>query len=119
MVTLKKINPEFEKLPLKKLFVFAFSISIIATILGAVSQFFLPPEIPLFYGLPQTSAQLAPSIFIILPSVISMFLIVVNVFVSLRTSDIYLKKTMAFTSIIVIALSIITIYKIFILVNSL
>jgi len=113
-----KLSPGFEKLPLKKLFVFSFFLSVITILLGLVAQIFLPPEIPLYYGLPQTSEQLAPTIFIILPSVLSIFITVINTIFSMKIHDNFLNKTLAFTSISVSILAMITTYKIIFLVGS-
>lgn len=112
-----KLNPEFEKLPLKKLFVSSFFISVFAIIFGLLSQFILPPEIPLYYGLPQTTEQLAPSIFIILPSLISIAITVLNAVFSIKSHDNYLKRALAFASISIAILSIITTTKIVFLVG--
>ncbi len=119
MVTLKqiKLNPEFEKLPLKKMFVISFVVSIITVLIGVIAQITLPPEIPLFYGLPQTSEQLAPSILIILPSLLSLSITVINAVLSIKTNDNYLKKVFAFSSIAITTLAIITTYKIIFLVS--
>jgi hypothetical protein len=105
-------------LPLKQLFTISVSVSFIFVALGLLSQFILPPEIPLFYGLPKNSQQLAPSIFVILPSVISMLLTIVNAIISINTDGVYLKKSLAFASIAICLLSIIATYKIVFLVGS-
>ncbi|EKE06340.1 MAG: hypothetical protein ACD_19C00016G0013 [uncultured bacterium] len=115
----KSINPEFDKLPLKKLFILSFLISIITVFLGIGAQFFLPPKIPLYYGLPQTEDQLASSFFIILPAFISIVLTLINLLLSLKTHGYYFGKVLAFTSISISFLSAITTYKIIFLVGSL
>lgn len=114
-----KIKPEFEKLPLKKLFIASAIISISTIIIGIIAQIILPPEIPLNYGLPQTKDQLSKSIFITIPSLVSLFLTASNIFLSIKLTDSYLKKTLAFTSLSVSILSFITTYKIIFLVSSL
>lgn len=113
-----KLNPEFERLPLKKLFVVSFLISLSTIVLGLAAQFILPPEIPLYYGLPQTYEQVASSFLIILPSLISIVITIFNAIVSIKTHDNYLKRALAFTSISVAILAIITTYKIIFLVSS-
>ncbi len=121
MAILKQItlSPEFERLPLKKLFVSSFVISAITILLGLAAQIVLPTEIPLFYGLPQTSEQLAPSLLIILPSVISIVITVINALFSIKVDNNYLKRALAFASIAASVLAIITTYKIIFLVGSL
>lgn len=114
-----KLNPEFEKLPLKKMFVASFFISVATILLGLIAQIILPPEIPLFYGLPQTSEQLSPAIFIILPSLASILITIINAIISIKIDGNYLKRTLAFASIAVSILAVITTYKIIFLVGSL
>jgi len=114
-----KIKPEFEKLPLKKLFISSAIISASTIIVGVLAQIILPPEIPLNYGLPQTSDQLSKAIYIVIPSLVSLFLTAFNIFVSIKLADSYLKKTLAFTSLSVSILSFITTYKIIFLVSTL
>jgi len=105
-------------LPLKRLLVLFLVVSVITIILGLLAQLILPPQIPLYYGLPQTSEQITPSIFIILPSLLSIIITAINTAVSLKVNDIFLKKTLAFASIAVLLLATITTYKIIFLVGS-
>ena len=114
-----KIDPRFEKLPLRYLFIVSFIINAIFIIFGLVSTFILPPEIPLFYGLPKNSEQLANSMLIILPSSISIFMTLINALISINLESQYLKKTMAFASIAVTILGTIATYKIIFLVGAL
>lgn len=113
-----KLNPAFEKLPLKNLFIYSVVISTITLISGLLAQIILPPEIPLFYGLPQTTVQLSSSFMIILPSLISIFITLINAFMSIKVDDNYLKKVLAFTTISVSILGTITTFKIISLVGS-
>ena len=114
-----KVDPRFEKLPLKNLFLVAFFISLIFLILGLFSIFILPPEIPIFYGLPKTSEQLGRSFYIILQSLVSMTLTALNAIISINIDSQHLKRTLAFTSILVCTLNIIATYKVISLVGSL
>lgn len=105
-------------LPLKSLFTTSVAVNLMFILLGLASQLVLPPEIPLFYGLPKNNEQLAPSIFIILPSLVSLFLTVINAIISINVEGIYLKKALAFASISICLLSVIATYKIIFLVGS-
>lgn len=116
--TTTRLTPEFEKLPLKKMFVFSFLISLVTILLGLLGQIILPPEIPLYYGLPKTVDQLSPAIFIILPSFISIFITILNILGSIKINDNFIKKTLAFTSISISILATITTLKIIFLVGS-
>lgn len=115
----KYISPEFEKLPLKKMYAVSIATSITLIIIGLISQLFLPPQIPLFYGLPQTDSQLAPSILIILPSFISIVITAINALLATKINDIFIKKTLAFSSISICLLVVITTIKIIFLISSL
>lgn len=113
-----KFIPKFERLPLKKLFIASFIINIFTILVGLLAKFILPPEIPLLYGLPQTSEQLTKSILIILPSSVALFLTIINAILSINTSENYLKKTLAFASISISLLSFIGTFKIILLIGS-
>lgn len=114
-----KVDPRFEKLPLKPLFITSIVISLIFLLIGVLSIFILPPVVPIFYGLPKTSEQLGNSFFIILPSLISLLLIVTNAIIAINLESQYLKRTLAFSSFLVSILNMITTYKIIALVGSL
>lgn len=116
MALLKQIKES--SLPLKSLFVASLAINLVLIISGLLAKFILPPEIPLFYGLPKNEEQLAPAIFVILPAVIALLTTTINIVVALSIDSLYLKRTMAFTSISVTILSIIATYKIIFLVGS-
>lgn len=114
-----KVDPRFEKLPLKPLFITSIVINLIFLLIGVLSIFILPPVVPIFYGLPKTSEQLGNSFFIILPSLISLLLIVTNAIIAINLESQYLKRTLAFSSFLVSILNMITTYKIIALVGSL
>lgn len=113
-----KLGSKFEKLPLKRFFIASFVVNVITILSGLLAKFILPPEIPLFYGLPQTSEQLANSIFIILPTGIALLLTLINAIVSISINDTYLKKTLAIASISISLLALIGTYKIIVLIGS-
>lgn len=112
------IDPNFKKLPLLKLFTFSIVLNLFFIALGLLSRFILPPEIPLFFGFPQTTEQLAPSLFIIIPSAISLVLVIINFYIALNLESIYLKKTLAFATLATTLLSSIAVIKIILLVGS-
>jgi len=105
-------------LPLKRFYILPLIISITTIIFGLLAQLILPPEIPLYYGLPETPEQIAPSMFIVLPSLISIFITIINAAISTKIHDNFLKKTLVFASISVSILATITTYKIIFLVGS-
>lgn len=112
------IGTKSAHLPLKSLFVISIILNALFILIGLISQLILPPEIPLFYGLPKNSEQLAPSLFIILPASISLIITITNAVLSINTDNNYLKKTLAFASVSASLLSSIATYKIIFLVGS-
>lgn len=114
-----KIDSDFQKLPLKNLFSYSLIIDSVVLALSLLSRLTLPPQIPLFYGFPQTEAQLAPSILIILPSLVAIILTILNALIALNLESVYLKKVLAFTSLSFTILAFIATYKIVFLVGSL
>jgi hypothetical protein len=104
--------------PLKPLFSISIVINLLFLVLSAMSIFILPPEIPLFYGMPKSNAQVAPSFMIIVPSLSSFIFTTINYIAALKLNQQYLKKTLAFASIAATILSSIATYKIISLVGS-
>lgn len=80
---------------------------------------FLPPVVPLFYGFPRGEEQLAPSIALTLPPLISIAVTVVCTLLIAFLKDDFLKKILLTTSVVVTTLSFVTILKIILLVGSL
>jgi len=112
------IDPRFEKLPLKKLLIVSFTLNLIMIIIGLLAQFILPPEIPLLFGLPQTAEQLIPSVYIILPSIIALVISFLNSLIAINLDGQYIKKTLAFSTVLISILSTIATLKIIFLVGS-
>lgn len=95
---------------------------IILNILVVISVFFLqrylPPEIPLFYGLPETVEQLATTRSLIIPPAITIAIIIVNTTLCIFVKDDFLKKTLMISSLATFVFSIIAVTRIFLLVGS-
>lgn len=108
---------KYKDLSLKNLFSFSIFSNLIIIIISLILQFILPPEIPLFYGVPQTIEQLAPSILIVVPSVISFLLTLINILISSNLKNDYIIKTLAITSLSITILAMITTFKIIFLVG--
>lgn len=108
---------KFDRLPLKKFYIAAFLISLFVALIALISRFILPPEIPLFYGLPQSNQQLSSSVYLFLPSLVSIIFTSINAYTSTFIDINYLKKVFAFSSLIVSILASITTLKIIFLVG--
>ncbi len=83
-----------EKLPFKEFFHVSWILNILVIIFGIIIQGRLPPEIPLFYGLPQGEAQIFSSWGILIPSVSSLIFIIINLLLSTTIKDDFIKKTL-------------------------
>ncbi len=94
-------------------------ISIITIAAVLIFRKTIPPQVPLFYGLPKGEEQLAPSTNLVIPSLISLAIIITNFALSTVIKDDFLKKALVLTAIVCVFFSTITIVKIFFLVGSL
>lgn len=120
MALLKQItiDPRFERLPLFKLIISTVITNLIVILIGLAAKFILPPQIPIFFGFPQTEEQLAPSLLIIIPPIISLFFTIINSVAAINIESSYIKKSFAFASLAVTLLSTIAVIKIIFLVGS-
>ncbi|HCR35570.1 hypothetical protein A2130_02530 [Candidatus Woesebacteria bacterium GWC2_33_12] len=112
------IDPRFERLPLFKLIIVTIVTNIVVILLGILSKIILPPQIPIFFGLPQTEEQLAPALFITIPPIISLIFVLINSIMAINLESSYVKKSLAFASLAVTLLSTIAVFKIIFLVGS-
>ena len=112
------IDPRFEKLPLSRLIIATIITNLILILVGLVSKIILPPEIPIFFGLPQNKEQLGPSILIVMPPIISLFFVFINSILAVKIESNYVKKSLAFGSLAITLLSTIAVLKIIFLVGS-
>lgn len=78
----------------------------------------LPPEVPLFYGLPEGQEQLASSSALIFPSIISIFITLLNSTIASFVRDGFLKKSLIVSGIFSVLFPLATILKIIFLVGS-
>lgn len=78
----------------------------------------LPPVIPLFYGLPVSTSEIARSTNLIILPLISESLSITNVGVAKITKDKFLEKIASGFTILVTILSLVAVIKIFTLVGT-
>ena len=102
----------------KKIFIISFSIGILSILSALVAQSFLPPQIPLYYGLPVGEEQLSPSLGLVVPGVVSLLILVVNFILIKITKEDFLKKVLMVVALIASFFAIITTFKIIFLVGS-
>ena len=122
----KNISAELEKrssaawssIPFKKLVIVIFLVNFLTSGSVFFIQKNLPPEIPLYFGLPQGAAQLSSSMGLIIPAAISLSITIINTTLTLFVFDDYLKKALILASLGLTFFSTIAVYKITQLVGS-
>ena len=116
-ITAKK-DTVLTEIPYFKVAIFVVIINIL-TIIGILFlQRYLPPEIPLYYGLPETIEQLATTRSLIIPPSISTSIIIINTTICVFIKDDFLKKTLMISGLATFIFSIIAIVRIVFLVGS-
>lgn len=78
----------------------------------------LPPQIPLYYGLPEGEKQLAPWWGLTLPAILSLIILGVNFFLTRLVKDDFLGKALIITAVISSVFAGYNILKIFLLVGN-
>lgn len=106
------------RIPLRKVFLSSFAINLFTLALVFVAQKYLPPELPLFYGLPQGEDQLAPTHGLFIPGFFSLIINLINTLIILTVKEDFLRKTLIFASLAVSLFSLTTSIKIILLVGS-
>jgi len=107
----------WKKAHYKNYFIVSLAINLIVLIVLLLTQKFLPPVVPLFYGLPVGEAQLTTSLGLLIAPIATLLLISVNFVISYYTKDEYHKKILAFSALVLSILMAITITKIVLLVG--
>jgi hypothetical protein len=106
-----------EKLPLKGYFNTSWILNVLTILFSLLLIGRLPPQIPVFYGLPQGEAQLAPPLGILIPTASSLVFIFVNLFLIKSIKDDYIKKTLVVAGLATSIFASITAVKIIFLVG--
>lgn len=105
-------------IPFRNYVYFCLFLAIAAIIAVVILLKWLPPQVPLYYGLPEGEAQLAPALGLILPSLVALAVLTVNVTACFFIEDDFLKKALILTAIGVTFFTTITTIKIIFLVGS-
>jgi hypothetical protein len=109
---------ELESLPFRPYFTGALIVNALMILWGIAVQKFLPPEIPLFYGVAEGENQLARSIFIFLPNIFALIILVANIFIAHLTTEEFFKKILIVAGIIATFFATITTIKVSFLIGS-
>lgn len=108
-----------KNLPFRNYVVGSFIVSLTLIILILLlKNNYLPPEIPLFYGLAEGQEQLTPSSFLIIPLVASSLFLVFNIIIGALIKNEFLRRTLIASGISLVALSLISTLKIVFLVGT-
>lgn len=98
-------------------FLAAIVIDIIVVLLLIILRNFLPPLAPLFYGRPTGDAQLTKTFGLLIAPGASFLITAVNLLLSLWVKDVFFKKLLAISAVVISVLTTITIVKIVFLVG--
>jgi hypothetical protein len=107
----------WKKVTYKNYFLAAIIINIGVVLSLVLLKSFLPPLTPLFYGRPAGEAQLTKTLGLFIAPGASFLITILNLCLSLRVKDDFLKKLLAISAIVISALTTITIIKIILLVG--
>ena len=107
----------WKKIKFNNYFLVALILNAVSVLAPIILKSFLPPVVPLFYGLPGGEAQLTSALGLAIAPAISTVIVAINIFLGLRTKDDFLKKIFAVTALLVSIVTTITVAKIILLVG--
>jgi hypothetical protein len=107
----------WKNVPYKGCVYFSVGVNLVLIVLILVLKGFLPPVVPLFYGLPAGAEQLTPSLGLILAPIAGLIITGINIFVSNLTHDVFLRKALIISSAFISLLLAIAVSKIILLVG--
>jgi len=105
-------------LPFSKWVYASFVINLVVIVFVLIIRRWLPPQVPLFYGMAEGEGQLAPSIFLAIPAMAAIGISIANIFISLALKDTFIKKALIVAGLAATFLATITVVKIVFLVGS-
>ena len=107
----------WKNLPYKGCLYFSFTLNIVTIIAIVLLRGFLPPVVPLFYGLPGGVEQLVPNLEIVIAPSLGILITMINITVSNIVSNIFVKKMLVISSATSSLLLTFTVVKIILLVG--
>lgn len=114
----KRSREQIENLPFKK-FIYLFLLLNIFTLLFIfVVMNKLPPQVPLYYGLARSEAQLGTPSSLVIPCLFSLVALLINLVIASFIENDFLRKTLILAGFAGILLSTITVIKIVFLIGS-
>ena len=106
------------RIPYIRIYYTSLIINLILIVIVFFLQDRLPPEIPLYYGLPEGTGQIARSSMIFLPSLTAIGFIFINTLIIFILSSDFLKKSLVITSLVLSIFAFTTTAKIMLLVGN-
>ncbi|MGD8744517.1 MAG: hypothetical protein PVJ52_02900 [Candidatus Woesebacteria bacterium] len=113
-----KPKEQLDKLPFSRLVVASVIFNPFIILVVILLQNFLPPQVPLYYGLARSEAQLTSSLGMVIPSIVAISILVVNTALALLVRSSFLKKILIASALSTTLLTTITTIKIISLVIS-
>ncbi len=107
----------WKKVAYRNYFLVAVIINVTVLLSLILLRNFLPPLAPLFYGRPMGEAQLTNTFGLLIAPGVSLLMTVLNLCLSFWIKDVFLKKLLAISAIVISVLTAITITKIILLVG--
>lgn len=106
------------RLPFKNYLALSFIVALGTLFAVIFLQKRLPPQVPLFYGAAEGETQIVPSWALIVPSLISLFVVIANSALASFLKDDFIKKTLVLVATVTAFFSVVTTFKIIFLVGS-
>ncbi len=107
----------WKKIAFNNYYLTAFIVSVFLIAIILILSGFLPPVVPLFYGRPVGETQLVTSYLLVIAPGVSLVVSGVNLLISMWVKDVFTKRILAITTLVVSLITVITVVKIILLVG--
>lgn len=113
-----KISKGRFNIPLTSAFYTSYALSVVSVVAVIITQKYLPPELPLFYGMAEGEEQLSTSLGLIIPGLVAITLNLINTAIIILVENEFLQQTLVLAGLAVSVFAAITTIKIMFLVGS-
>ena len=115
----RKIEPEilWKKVPFKGYLYASLILDIFLVLAIFLIKNFLPPEVPLFYGLPKGRAELVPTLGLLIVPLVSFVILLLNTIIASFIADQFIKKSLVISSFITTIILSVAVFKIILLIG--
>jgi|SRR5688572_32523789 len=103
--------------PFKNYIYMSIGLNVLTIVIILLFKGLIPPVVPFFYGKPVGDGQLIPALGLLIAPLASLFITTLNLGLSSMTSDNFLKKVYAASTLLFTLLTTITVIKIIFLVG--